>query len=149
MADTIKFAFVFVVLVIVLWVLGHPPNGAYIALPVVLATELAFTCGVSFLLAALVPLVPDLRFVIMPILQGLFFLSAIFYSFDSVPRRCAIGSTINPIAVIIDSGREILLYGRMPDLERLGLLALAGLLVLSLGMALIHRMSPLYPKLAD
>lgn len=148
LADSIKFAFVFVVLVAVLWVLGHPPNSAYLALPVVLGAEFAFTCGISFVVAALVPLIPDLRFVITPLLQGMFFLSAIFYSFDSVSPEMRHWLNYNPIAVIIDSGREILLYGRIPDLEKLATLMLVGLLVLVLGIWMVRSLTPRYPKLA-
>ncbi|MGB8633716.1 MAG: ABC transporter permease [Rhodanobacteraceae bacterium] len=149
LADTTKFAFVFVVLVGVLWALGHPPNFAYIALPVVLFAEFTFTCGVSFLVAAIVPLVPDLRFVISPVLQGLFFLSAIFYSFDSVSPEMRHWLNYNPMAVMIDSGRQIILYGQIPDLGRLVLLTLVGAIVLLAGVGAVSRLTPVYPKLAE
>lgn len=149
LADTVKFAFVFLVLVVVLSALGFPPNRAYIALPVVLLAEFAFTCGISFVVAALVPLVPDLRFVISPLLQGMFFLSAVFYSFDSVSPHMRHWLNYNPMAVMIDSGRDILMYGRIPDLSRLGLLVLASAAVLALGIVLVVRLTPRYPKLAE
>lgn len=149
LSDTIKFVFVFVVLVVVLWSLGYPPNSAYIALPLVLLTEFAFSCGISFIVSALVPIIPDLKYVIMPLLQGLFFLSAVFYSFDSVTPEMRHWLELNPIAVMIESSRKILLYSNVPDLQQLGLLAAAGVAVLGVGIFLIQRMSPLYPKLAD
>lgn len=149
LADTIKFLFVLLVLVLVLTCLGHPPNMAYLALPAILATQFMLICGISFIVSALVPLVPDLRFVISPILQGVMFLSAVFYTFKSVSPGMRHWLSLNPMALIIESGRNLLLYGTVPDLHVLAIITLASTLTLAVGLLLVTRLSPVYPKLAD
>lgn len=149
LADTVKFAFVFVVLVVVLAALGYPPNLAYGPLILVLLAEFVFTCGVCFIVAAVVPLLPDLNFIIGSVLQALFFLSAVFFTFKSLTPQIQHWLNYNPLAVMIDSGRNVMLYGTTPNLERLGIITLFALLALLAGGALIHVLSPRYPKLAE
>src|SRR6516225_8139492 len=49
-------------LLVVLWSTGYPPNAAYVALLPVLLVELVFVAACTYVVAAVVPLVPDLRF---------------------------------------------------------------------------------------
>jgi lipopolysaccharide transport system permease protein len=148
-ADSVKFAFVFVVLILLLTALGDPPTVAYAALPLVLLTEFILTCGVCFLVAGVVPFLPDLRFVISPLLQGMFFLSGIFYTMDSVSPGMRRWLESNPMAVIIDVGRQIMLHGRIPDAGRLATMFCVGLAILLLGAYMVTALSHRYPKLAD
>lgn len=149
MADSIKFTVVLVVLVVVLAILGHPPNPAWLAFPAVLLAEAMLSCGACLVVAAIIPFVPDLRFVVAPLLQGMFFLSGIFFTVDSVSPSMRHWLEWNPMAVIIDCGRSILLYGAFPDVTRLGRVMLIGLAVLGFGILLLRTLAHRYPKLAD
>jgi lipopolysaccharide transport system permease protein len=51
---------------------------AYLALPAVLMVQLLLTTALTLFLAAIVPFLPDLRFVIENILLAVFFMSGIF-----------------------------------------------------------------------
>lgn len=148
-ADSFKFLAVLVVLFGLIVFMGHPPRLAWLALPFVLLTELVWACGASMLVAALVPFVPDFRFVIAPLLQGMFFLSGIFFTMDSIPPHMRRWLEFDPMAVIIDCGRNILLYGKLPDAWRLGRMFFVGLVVLAIGIWLLRVMTHRYPKLAD
>lgn len=149
LADSIKFAMVLVVLVVVLAVLGYPPSKAWFALPVVLFAELLLTCGTCLIVASIVPFIPDLRFVISPLLQGIFFLSGVFFTMDSVSPGARRWLEWDPMAVLIDCGRKILLYGETPDFWRVGRVILVSLVILALGAILLRVFSYRYAKLAD
>jgi lipopolysaccharide transport system permease protein len=148
-ADSVKFVFVFVILVGLLALLGHFPGSAWIALPLVLLAEFVLICGCCFVVAALVPFVPDLRFVISPLLQGMFFLSAIFFTLDSLTPRMRWWVELNPMAVLIDGGRGILLYDHLPGLGGMLAMLAIGCAVAIVGAALVCGLSYRYPKLAD
>lgn len=148
-ADTIKFTIVLVVLVVVLAALGHPPNLAWLAMPVVLLAEALLACGACLIVASIVPFVPDLRFVISPLLQGMFFLSGVFFTMDSISPDARHWLEWNPMAVLIDCGRKILLYGELPDPWRVGRILMMAVLVLGVGVMLIRTFSRRYAKLAD
>lgn len=149
LADSIKFTMVLVVLFIVLIAMGHPPTIAWLAFPAVLAVELLWASGCSLFVAAIVPFVPDLRFVIAPLLQGLFFVSGIFFTLDSLTPDMRQMMELNPMAVIIDVARQILLHGEFPDPWRLVRVGLGGLVVLAIGVLTLTSFARRYPKLAD
>lgn len=148
-ADSVKFVCVFVVLVIVLSGLGHLPNAAYGWLFFILLAQFIFICGMCFIVAAVVPLLPDLNFVINTVLQGLFFLSAVIYDFRSMSPKVQYWLGFNPMAVMIDSSREVLLYGHPPDVLRIALIYVFALISLAVGIWLIAFFTPRYPKLAE
>ncbi len=149
LADTVKFIFILALLVTILWCSGYPPNAAYIALIPVLLVELVFAAGAAYVVAAVVPLVPDLRFVIEQCLTVLMFLSGVVFALSSVPEPVRAWFALNPIAVLIDAGRGILLHARWPDWGALGRVALISLALYALGTFLITRLTPRYVKLAS
>ncbi len=148
LADTVKFIFILVLLLAILWSSGYPPNVTYVALVPVLLVELVFAAGAAYLVAAVVPLVPDLRFVIEQFLTVVMFLSGVVFPLTSVPPELRSWFELNPIAVLIDAGRGILMYARWPDWAALGRVALISLALYALGSFLITRLTPRYVKLA-
>jgi lipopolysaccharide transport system permease protein len=73
--NTIKFAFVALILVTFLLMYGITPGVSWLYGLPVLMTMLMFITGLSFLFAATVPLVPDIRVLIDNAFRALFFLS--------------------------------------------------------------------------
>ena len=149
LADTVKFIFILVLLLAILWSSGYPPNVTYLALIPVLLVELVFAAGAAYIVAAIVPLVPDLRFVIEQFLTVVMFLSGVVFPLTSVPLALRGWFELNPIAVLIDAGRGILMYARWPDWAALGRVALISLALYALGSFLIARLTPRYVKLAS
>ncbi|HSN01241.1 MAG TPA: ABC transporter permease [Rudaea sp.] len=147
LADTVKFAFILALLVAILWASGHKPNVAYVALVPVLLVELVFTAAVAYMVAAVMPFVPDLRFVIEQVLQVVMFLSGVVFSLGSIPPELRRWFELNPIVDLIDAGRGILMYARWPDWIALGRVTLISLAFFALGTYLIQRYTPRYVKL--
>jgi len=148
-SDSIKFGMVLAVLLVILWTLGYLPGVHYMALPVVLVTELLLITGVSFLLAALVPFVPDLRFIVDPLLQAVFFLSGVFYSIDKLAPEARGLILLNPMAGVIEAARDVLMDGAWPNLGYMAIVMLAGAAFTAGGVAAIRRLSHHYPKLPN
>ena len=69
LTDLTKFAFVFILLLIFLWISGYWPTPAYLALPLLLLVQLLLISALAVLLAGLVPYLPDLRFLVDNLLQ--------------------------------------------------------------------------------
>jgi lipopolysaccharide transport system permease protein len=149
LADTVKFIFILALLLAILWCSDYPPNVTYLALIPVLLVEVVFAAGAAYVVAAVVPLVPDLRFVIEQFLTVVMFLSGVVFPLTSVPLAMRGWFELNPIAVLIDAGRGILMYARWPDWTALGRVALISLALYALGSFLIARLTPRYVKLAS
>ena len=147
LTDLFKFTLVLLLLLSFLWFSGFTPTLAYLALPLVLALELALITGFTLLLAALVPFLPDLKFVVEHVLHVLFFLSGIFYNVEMIPEAYRSYLFLNPMAVLIDTYRGILMHDQWPATERLLWIALLALAVNALAWRVLRRCDRLYPKL--
>ncbi|MBS0557730.1 MAG: ABC transporter permease [Proteobacteria bacterium] len=147
LADTVKFAFILALLVAILWASGYKPNATYVALIPVLLIELVFTAAAAYVVGAMMPFVPDLRFVIEQVLQVVMFLSGVVFSLDSIPPAARRWFELNPIVELIDAARDILMYARWPDWWALGRVSLISLALFALGTWLIQHYTPRYVKL--
>ena len=147
LADTVKFVFILALLLLILWGYGYPPNLAYVALVPVLLVELVFATSVAYLVAAAMPFLPDLRFVIEQVLQVTMFLSGVVFALDVVPQPWRGVFMLNPIAVLVDAGRGILMHGAWPNWSALGVVALISLALYIGASLLLMRLTPRYVKL--
>lgn len=148
LADTVKFLYILALLLVILWCAGYPPNITYLALIPVLIVQLIFASAAAYLMAAAVPFVPDLRFVIEQFLQILMFLSGVVFSLDSVPEPWRKIFMLNPIAELVDAARGILMHARWPDWAALTRVGLISLVFYAFGAFLIARLTPRFAKLA-
>ena len=108
-------------------------------MPVVLVPLIFFTLGIAYLVAALGVYVRDTQYVVGVILQILFFMTPIFYPIDAVPEEFRVWLQMNPLTVMIEQGRNVFLYGRLPDWNYLGIAMLISLAVLQLGYFFFTR----------
>ncbi len=146
MTDTVKFVFIFILLLLFLWIYGYTIGIAYLALPAVLIVQLLFTTALTLFLAAIVPFLPDLRFVIENILLAVFFMSGIFIKGDIVPEAYRDYYYWNPIVNIIEAYRDILMHNAWPDGSTLFIIGVISLVGIWLGARLIARFEYIYPK---
>jgi lipopolysaccharide transport system permease protein len=148
LADTIKFGVVFALLLVVLWCAGYPPNAAYASLPALLLCVGLCGVGGGLLLAAVMPLLPDLRFVVEQLLSVLMFLSGVVFALDRVPPAYAEWLAWNPVLIVLDALRGVLLRGEWPDWIVLERVAASALVIAAVGIFAVQRLAPRYPKIA-
>jgi len=146
LTDTVKFLFILVLLLIFLWLYGYSLTWHYVALPLVLFVQLLFTTALTFILAAIVPFLPDLRFVIENMLLALFFMSGIVVSAEAIPEAYHVYYYLNPMVNLIEASRDILMHQSLPPMLPLLWITLISLAGIGLGVALIGRFEYLYPK---
>lgn len=146
--DTVKFAFVLVILLVSLWLMGYPPTAAWLQLPLVLLSALVFIVGTGMLVAAWCPIFPDLKFVIETLLLLLMFLSGVFFGREEIPAVMQGWFFMNPVAVVLDAAREALLHGRAVDFGRLGWACALGGMMCAAGVMSARLLQRRYPKLS-
>lgn len=144
--NTFKFLIAFAVLITFLQYSGMPLNWHYLQLPLLLVVQLALMCGVAFVLAALVPLLPDLRNVVSHLLMLMFFLSGIFYDVDDMPENFQWVFDINPMVHVIQGYRAIMIDGQMPDWLPLMAVLAIGLFLMWVGSVLMRLLNVFYAK---
>ena len=147
LADTAKFIFILLLLMVILWCTGYPPTITYLALIPVLLIELVFATGAGYVFAAIMPLAPDLRFVIEQVLTVLMWLSGVVVAFENLPPAMHYWLALNPVAQLIAAGRTILMYGQWPDWAALARVGAVSVALLAFGSFLITRLTSRYVKL--
>lgn len=148
---TSSFKFIVVLLVFAMFLIftGKSVTSAWFSdLFFLLIIQALFMLGLGMILAAIDPFFPDIKFVVDNGLMMLFFLSGIFFQFDSVPESLRIYFELNPIGVLIHNYREVLIFGRHVDWNgcwSLGILTVCFLLV---GLTLLVKLDRVYAKRA-
>ena len=83
--------------------------------PFFLSLQIIFTLGVSFFLSALNVFYRDVTHAIAFMLQLGMFISPIAYPVSSVPAKLKVFYMLNPMAVIINGYRRIIIQGVEPE----------------------------------
>lgn len=111
----IDLSFTFLIMVVINMLNGIYPNVQWIFLPVLLAILVCFTLGMMFFVSSLSVMVRDIPQLISVVLQLLFYISPILYPVSNIPDRFRFVVLLNPIALVIEALRDILIYARTPD----------------------------------
>jgi lipopolysaccharide transport system permease protein len=95
-------------------------------LPIIMTVQFVLMLSFAYLLATANVAFRDMEHITSFCLQLLFWLTPVFYLASRVPGQYQAIYNLNPMLHIIDSYRDVLLYGKSPDYRALSLLALCG-----------------------
>ena len=146
-ANTIKFFVILVLLLAFLLIYGIEPSISWLALPVLIAVQFLVVTAGATLLSLVVPFFPDLNILISNAMTLLLFLSGVFFSIRDLPEASQNLFYMNPMAVIIEAYRDILIAGVWPNWLHLGMATVTCLLLGILILYLAKRFDRIYPKL--
>jgi lipopolysaccharide transport system permease protein len=112
---------VFALLIAVLLAYDYQPKVVWLWLLPVMMVNYLMIVGCSFLGAILVCFMRDISMLISLGMIFLMFTSGIFWDVRNLqdPQMTELILTINPIAFILDAYRQVLMYGRIPDVTHL------------------------------
>jgi len=148
MVNLIKFLMTLLLVMVVAWLAGMTPTWPYMAMPILVTLVLLITAGIAMVCAAITPFFPDFQLVLGTILHLMIFLSGVFFDIESLSHKTQAIIRLNPIAVIIEQSRIIILYGQWPNLKILSPVLAEGILFLAIGWLLIHKFNRYYPKIS-
>ena len=103
-------------------------------LPIVVAPLVLFVLGLSWFLAALGVYIRDIQQLVVPLVQLMMFLSPVFYPVSALPESIRPWLQLNPLALVIDQTRWIILFGQPMDWTAYLLCLGAGALTALLGV---------------
>lgn len=115
------------------------PHATVLLWPLVMLPLLLFIMGLSWGLAALGVYLRDVSQVIGVMTTVLMFLSPIFYSGESLPEQYRHFLQMNPLTPAIEQARDVLFWGRVPDLTNYLAYLLGAALVAWLGFAWFQK----------
>ncbi len=144
--DLVKQSIVMLLLLTFLLIYGIPGTLTWMALPFLMLVEFCLISACAFVVAAVIPFLPDLRYLVNTGLMMLMFCSGVFYSMDAIPEKYHDLFLLNPIALLLSNYRRILLYNQWPDWVPLLVLLVLSLLFLALFCNIMRRFDHIYPR---
>lgn len=114
-----------IVLLVVGFVFG--PAQAWFALPILLLVQVILILSVSSTVAFICCWIRDTRFIVRSGLTLMMFCSGLFFSIDSMPAELQAYFRLNPMAVLIEQYRTVLLTGNLPNFAWCAMTTLAGM----------------------
>jgi len=113
---------------------------ALLYLPVIMLVEYLLALGMAMLSSAISVYIRDLEYILGIVTMAWQFLSPVMYSVEQVPEEARAIFYANPMTPIIIAYRDILYYGRAPELETLFLAVLMGAGLLIVGTVLFGKL---------
>lgn len=123
------------------------PGIEIVALPVILAIQIAFTAGMALLLALANLLYRDVKYILGIGLTVWMLLTSVVYPVERIGGRLAEWLMLNPMTPIIDAYRAVLLRGEWPSLGPLAYAAVVSVAVLAGAWTAFHRTEPYFAEL--
>jgi lipopolysaccharide transport system permease protein len=105
----------FAAMLVINGVVGVLPNGLFVILPLLVLIQIVFMLGLMFIVSWLSVIVRDIPQLVSVLLQILFYLSPIIYPVTIIPHRYQFLVNLNPVALLVQAYRDVIVYDRTPD----------------------------------
>ena len=129
----INLLFTFIIVILGLMVSGIGITGSIIYLPLIILVEYLLALGLTFIISALNVYFRDLEHILYALIMGWFYFTPIIYPLKMIPDKYLKYFFLNPMTPIIIAFKDILYYGKVPDLLMVGLSGLVALLIVIYG----------------
>lgn len=112
-----------------------------VALPILIAIEFVLILSLAYPVAVIHVWFRDTQYLLRIALQLLFYLTPVFYESSAIPERFQALYRLNPMVIVVESYRAVLIDGRLPAAESLLSVAIASIALLMVGLFVFRRTS--------
>ena len=137
---------VFLILIIFIWSHGFSPNMHWWGLVPIIVVQTILTIAIACSIAAVIPFIRDLSYLVPTGLTLLMFLSGVFYDYRSISEEWQGVFMLNPIAFLLKSYRDVFMSTTSPDYAVLLFLGLCGAIGCILIFFFYQRLRYVYPR---
>lgn len=109
-------------------------------LPLIMIIQYIVLLGIILITSAINVYVRDVEYIVNFIMQMVFYATPILYPMEMFPGWVQKFLRLNPMATIIESYRDIFYYKTTPNFTYLGLVFLAGIVLLVLGFKVFNKL---------
>lgn len=139
-SNLINFLISSILVFIALFISGIGLTKAIVVLPLIILIQYILQLGLSFILSAITVYVRDVEYLINVLMMLAFYLSPIVYSADMIPSKYLPLFKLNPMFHIIKYYRDILYYGKIPEMGSVLLLLLVCIIILVVGYLIFRKL---------
>lgn len=112
----------------------------YLWVPIILIVQIILMSGISLIVSAFNLFYRDIQYLLNLIILLWMYVTPIMYPVEIIPEQYRFLFSLNPMAVIVNAYRQVLLSNKSPNMASLAVAALVSLLIFSLGFALFKKM---------
>jgi len=123
-----------------------PLTWTLIYLPYILTIYFILALGVALAISALNVYYRDIQFIWIVVLQAGFFITPILYPLSIFPPSLQAIFRLNPIAQIIVTARDVILYSVPPYWVSLAYAGIASLVIFGVGYSIFRRLEPRFAE---
>lgn len=127
-----------ILLIVQLLLKGYLPWTALL-FPVVILPIILISLGASWFISSLGVFIRDISQLISFLTTILLFTSAIFFPLSALPEIAQAILRLNPIVLLVEESRKVLIYGRTPDWFILAVLTVISALIAYLGFGWFQK----------
>lgn len=146
LVDFVKFLLGLLILLVAAAIWGPGFGWSILMLPVIVLAELLLCMGAGLIVSSITPFLPDFAMILTTVMQLLMFLSGVFYRIDSLPARLRPLIALNPVAVMLEQYRLVILEHSMPDLRGMAAVWGSGIAAALAGRLLLAKFGRIYTK---
>jgi lipopolysaccharide transport system permease protein len=138
-SNLVNYLLAFPVLIGLLLLNGVVPTWTLVFLPLIIAIQFIFTFGLSLLISASNVYFRDIQHIIGALVTVWFYITPIFYA---VAPNAEFTFVIeyNPMAILVNAYRQILLYAQVPNFANLIIMGLVSGIILAAGYFVFGRL---------
>ncbi|CAN7645336.1 ABC transporter permease [Mesorhizobium sp. LjRoot246] len=119
-------------------VFGDVPSTVVLA-PVVFAPLIILVVGIAWILASIGVYFRDMSQIVSPLVTATMFLSPVFFQRTSLPAWLQPWLSLNPLAIPVESFRNVIIFGVLPDWSALCYYSLIAIAVAFLGFQFFQK----------
>jgi lipopolysaccharide transport system permease protein len=135
-----------VVFIVFMFIFRVPISSTIIYVPLILVLLFIFSLGVSMSLSALNVYFRDMQFIWDVFMQAAFFGTPILYTLDLFPENLRTIALLNPMARIIISARNTIIYSTPATTEDMIYIGASAIFFLVLGYAVFMKLEPRFAE---
>ena len=140
-AKTIDFVLNFIIMIILMMIFGVTLKWTLIFIPLVFAVHFLLMLGISYILSSINVYFRDVENVIGVFMTMWMYLTPIFYPPEIVPNSIRVIFNLNPMTPLINSYRNIILYGVPPPWQSFAFVTLMSVIIFMLGSYIFKNLS--------
>lgn len=141
-AQLVNMLFSFIIVFFVLIISGYALSWkAMLLFPLVVVMEYILALGITFLASAITVYLRDMQQVLGALSLILMYASPIIYTLELVPQQYRLIYMINPITRVIIAYRDILYYGRVPELSNMLFGFIESIIILAIGILVFKKLN--------
>jgi len=139
-AKIVDFGYSCIVLLFFLVIFRIPITPYYIWLPLIFVIQLFLIAGIALLVAALNLFYRDIQYLLNLILLLWMYVTPIMYPIEIIPAKYRFIMSLNPMAVIVNAYRQVLLSGKDPNVASLSVAAVVSVAVFVFGFIVFKKL---------